>query len=211
MDSLTYISIVFTKGGFVMYPLLACSIIVIAIALDRTLSLRNAHTNMNELLPELEIPLRQKNWSKASEICSQVKGAPASMLASGLRHSFEYNQQFEQSIDAAAAETVNSLRKYLDILDVIVTLAPLLGLLGTVTGMIHSFSVLTMGSGQAPAITGGVGEALIATATGLCVAILALVIRTYFSHRVNAIITDMEKATNHVLRLIPRSVPHEIQ
>lgn len=211
MDSLHYIAIVFSKGGFVMYPLLACSIVVVAIAIERTLSLYNARTNMNELLPEIALALEKKSWDTASEICSHVKGVSASMLAAGFRYASEYTQQFEQSIDAAAGETVNNLRKYLDILDVIVTLAPLLGLLGTVTGMIQSFSVLTMGQGQAMAITGGVGEALIATATGLCVAILSLVTRTYFSYRVNAIIADMEKTANHVLLLIPRGVPHEIQ
>ena len=77
-------------------------------------------------------------------------------------------------------------------LSVIVTMAPLLGLLGTISGMIRSFSILNVQSGQAVAITGGVGEALIATAVGRCCAILALAVHSYFTQRLDRIITDME-------------------
>ena len=77
-------------------------------------------------------------------------------------------------------------------MSVIVTMAPLLGLLGTISGMITSFSIFNVESGQAIAITGGVGEALVATAFGLCVAILALAVHAYFTQRLDRIITDME-------------------
>lgn len=88
--------------------------------------------------------------------------------------------------------------RYLDYLSAIVTIAPLLGLLGTVTGMIQTFNVLDEGGG-ASAITGGVGEALVATATGLCVAILAFCVYTYFSHQVDTIVTDMEGLCQSVI------------
>ncbi len=84
------------------------------------------------------------------------------------------------------------LRSRLYYLSVIVTLAPLLGLLGTISGMIRAFSIFNVQSGQAIAITGGIGEALIATAFGLCVAVLALIIHSYFTQRLDRIITDME-------------------
>ena len=87
---------------------------------------------------------------------------------------------------------IAKLRNRLYYLSVIVTMAPLLGLLGTISGMIRAFSVLNIQSGQAIAITGGVGEALIATAFGLCVAVLALVVHSYFTQRLDRIITDME-------------------
>ena len=82
------------------------------------------------------------------------------------------------------------LRKRLYYLSVIVTMAPLLGLLGTISGMITSFSVFNLESGQPTAITGGVGEALIATAMGLCVAIISLTVHAYFSQRIENIVTD---------------------
>ena len=82
--------------------------------------------------------------------------------------------------------------RYLDYLSAIVTVAPLLGLLGTVTGMISTFSVLDGGMG-ASAITGGVGEALVATATGLCVAIIAFAVYIFFSHQLDTIVGDTER------------------
>ena len=90
------------------------------------------------------------------------------------------------------------LRKRLYYLSVIVTMAPLLGLLGTISGMITSFSVFNLESGQPTAITGGVGEALIATAMGLCVAIIALTVHAYFSQRIENIVTDMEQCFSMV-------------
>ena len=88
---------------------------------------------------------------------------------------------------------LSKLKQRLYYLSVIVTMAPLLGLLGTISGMISAFSVFNLESGQATAITGGVGEALIATAFGLCVAIMSLAVHAYFSQRLDNIITDMEQ------------------
>ena len=93
----------------------------------------------------------------------------------------------------AKSMNVASLRQRLYYLSVIVTMAPLLGLLGTIGGMISAFSVFNVEAGQATAITGGVGEALIATAMGLCVAIMALAVHAYFTQRLENIITDMEQ------------------
>lgn len=105
-----------------------------------------------------------------------------------MRHAF---------MERMAAEAVG-FRRYLDYLSAIVTIAPLLGLLGTVTGMINTFSILDNGAGAA-AITGGVGEALVATASGLCVAILAFCVYTYFSHQLDVIVTDTEGLCADVL------------
>ena len=88
---------------------------------------------------------------------------------------------------------LSKLKQRLYYLNVIVTMAPLLGLLGTISGMISAFSVFNLESGQATAITGGVGEALIATAFGLCLAIISLAIHAYFTQRLDNIITDMEQ------------------
>jgi biopolymer transport protein ExbB len=93
---------------------------------------------------------------------------------------------------------LSRLRARLYYLSVIVTMAPLLGLLGTISGMISAFSVFNVQTSQASAITGGVGEALVATAFGLCVAILALVVHAYFTQRVDCILTDMEECCSLV-------------
>ncbi len=93
---------------------------------------------------------------------------------------------------------VVGFRKYMDYLSATVTISPLLGLLGTVTGMIGSFSILDAGAG-ASAITGGVGEALIATASGLCVAIMAFIVYTFFSHRLDSIINQIENMCVNII------------
>ncbi|WP_371377503.1 MotA/TolQ/ExbB proton channel family protein [Sporomusa aerivorans] len=204
MEFFSQIMTVFSKGGLVMYPLLLCSVLVIAIALERSLYLRNSRSDVNTLLTVLAEPLTAGDWEKAGQICENSRGVPAQMLAEALSQPFEDRSQLEQILDGVAAAVATLLRCRLDYLETIVTLAPLLGLLGTVTGMILSFNVLSLKQGQPLAITGGVGEALIATATGLTVAIAALIAHSYLSHRINAIIADMEKVANHVVQKVPR-------
>ncbi len=92
-----------------------------------------------------------------------------------------------------------TLRDKLDYLGIIVTMSPLLGLLGTIVGMIGAFSIFNVEAGAPMAITGGIGEALIATATGLCVAIFSLCAHSYFAHRMDNMITDMEQCFSALL------------
>lgn len=201
----------FSKGGLVMYPLLICSVIVVAVAIERGLYFRHAQTDVKELSGVLDDQLEKGNWDEVRQICMYSKGIPAEMLTKALKQKFEDRMQLEQNIDSVATVTATALRYRLDFLDTIVTLAPLLGLLGTVTGMIQSFSVFAIKGSQPLAITGGVGEALTATATGLCVAILALLTHSYFSHYVNTIIAQMEHLSSYVLSRSPRRGLHEVQ
>lgn len=103
------------------------------------------------------------------------------------------HDRMESVLEGEASLAAAKLRENLNHLDTIVTMAPLLGLLGTVVGMINSFSVLNLKNGQPLAITGGVGEALVATASGLCVAIFAMVVYSYFNHRFDKILTAIEE------------------
>ena len=203
VEFFSHILTVFVKGGLVMYPLLLCSVLVVTIAIERSLYLRNSRTDVNALLTVLTEPLTAGNWERASQICENSRGVPAQMIAEALRQPFADRSQLAQILDGVAASVATLLRYRLDYLETIVTLAPLLGLLGTVTGMIMSFSILSLKQGQPLAITGGVGEALIATATGLTVAIAALIAHSYLAHRINAVIADMEKAANRVVQRIP--------
>ena len=161
----------FEKGGLVMYPLLVCSIIAVAILIERVRTYNKAQSNMPLLKEKVAEFVVAKKWQELRDICDKDGGAAAEL------------------VKTAALR----LRAYLNYLETIVTLAPLLGLLGTVTGMIGSFSVLSVSNGEPFAITGGVGEALIATATGLCVAILALVIHAYLAQREDNLVSQMEE------------------
>lgn len=209
MDFFTHAAALFAKGGLVMYPLLACSIIVVAIFLERCLYLRTEHTDVAALLPELVHKIKNGNWNEAAELCAGAKGIVARVLAEGLAFSVHDRQQLGQIFEGTATRFVARLQYRLNYLDTIVTLAPLLGLLGTVTGMIQAFSVLTIKTSQPLAITGGVGEALVATAAGLCVAIIALVAHSYLNQRIDTIITDMEEAANSVVTAAVQGLQHE--
>jgi biopolymer transport protein ExbB len=199
METLLQIGALFTKGGLVMYPLIACSVLVLTIAVERFWYYRQATTNLPELLAAIENPMKIGDWQGASTICSEAAGVTAQIMAAGLRQPGCNSNRLERLLEGETGLAIAKLREKLPYLDTIVTLSPLLGLLGTVIGMIGSFSVLNLKTGQPLAITGGVGEALIATATGLCVAALSLLFHSYFTGRLDRLITDMERAGNYLL------------
>jgi biopolymer transport protein ExbB len=184
----------FRKGGLVMYPLLLCSFMVITIAVERYLHYRKAATDHTKLLPELITRFNNCDWAGAQQVCDSTGGAEGMMLSRGLANIQFDACDLESAMSNAAAQSAAKLREKLGYLDTIVTLSPLLGLLGTVVGMISSFSVMSIKTGQPQAITGGVGEALVATATGLCVAVTALIVHTYYSHWLDTIINGMEES-----------------
>lgn len=193
MEVITSSIELFKKGGLVMYPLLLCSFIVVTIAVERYLYYRKAATDVSKLLAEVAPKLDQYDWDGAKRVCEGADGVTAQMLARGLANIRFDACDLESAMTSVATQSAAQLREKLGYLDTIVTLAPLLGLLGTVVGMISSFSIMTIESGQPHAITGGVGEALVATATGLCVAVAALVVYTYYSHWLDTIVNGMEK------------------
>lgn len=199
----------FSKGGLVMYPLVLCSIIVIAIAVERFWIFRKEASDTDVLLHGLEKKLSYNDWQGALGICENANGITAAMLVKGLKNHICGNRNLGSILEGSAAVSVAKLRERLNYLDTIVTLAPLLGLLGTVSGMISSFSIMNIRSGQPYAITGGVGEALVATATGLCVATLALIVHSYFSHRLDTIITSLEQASTILIEAVGRSDGNE--
>ena len=182
---------IFHHGGWVMYSLLACSIIVVAIGVERFMYYRRTCTANMTVSQKVLALAKEKKWQDIENFCSTRRCFISDVLMNGLRYRscpISMKESFEEIISVRA----NGLKRNLNYLDTIVTMAPLLGLLGTVIGMIGSFKVLDV-SGDNPAlITGGVGEALIATATGLCVAVLALVVHSYFSNRLDGILTDVE-------------------
>jgi biopolymer transport protein ExbB len=201
MELLTKTIDLFHKGGPVMYLLAACSLFVMAIAVERFLYYRNISANSRFFQNKLEPLLEKQRFSEASQFCEQTPDAIAKVALAGLL-AYQRGSQLENALESAATLAAARLREHLDDLSMVVTLAPLLGLLGTVIGMINSFSVFNVQSGQPMAITGGVGEALVATATGLSVATLALVIHSFFSRRVNQMVTDIEQTVALVVSYV---------
>ncbi len=117
---------------------------------------------------------------------------------------YSSGENLEVALNIAYEEVAMNLRARLNYLSMIVTLAPLLGLLGTISGMIESFNIFSVQAGQPLAITGGIGEALIATATGLCVAIFALIVHTYFAQKLDEMLAKLDKTILLVLGTLGR-------
>ena len=188
----------FSKGGAVMYLLLLCSIAVIAIGIERLVFYHYAGNNSKNFLENLPIKLRVQDINKVADFCHAEKSLVGEVAFSGVLAATQ-KENVEVALDMAYSEAAMRLRARLNYLSMIVTLSPLLGLLGTISGMIESFNIFNLQAGQPLAITGGIGEALIATATGLCVAILALIVHTYFAQRLDEMLAKLEKAASIVL------------
>ena len=182
----------FHQGGLVMYPLLACSIIAITILVERVRMYNSSKSDLDTLKVKVSELVPQGKWAELRDICVADGGVAAELVETAAAQPHDVDKQ-TQALQGAAGAIAARLRAHLNYLETIVTLAPLLGLLGTVTGMIGSFSVLSVSDGEPFAITGGVGEALIATATGLCVAIIALVIHAYLVQREDNLVSEMEE------------------
>ena len=187
----------FNSGGLVMYPLLVLSFITLTIAVERFFYYRGNQSGAKAFFRGVDDAVRQKDWEGVQQLCERFPSALSRIIANGLAHSGSESAMKSAFEDRMSMESI-SFNRYLDYLSAIVTISPLLGLLGTVTGMIQTFSVLDSGGG-AGAITGGVGEALVATAAGLCVAIIAFCFYTYFSHQLDSMVTDAEKLCSMVL------------
>ena len=187
----------FNSGGFVMYPLLILSLITLAIAVERFYFYRNNRKGPKTFFHGVYHAAAAKDWDVVRQLCTEFPSALSRVIANGMAHDTSEASMKSAFEDRMSMESI-SFHRYLDYLSAIVTIAPLLGLLGTVTGMIQTFSVLDNGGGAA-AITGGVGEALVATASGLCVAIIAFCFYTYFDHQLDTLVTDTERLCSTVL------------
>lgn len=201
MNFLSEILSLFHKGGPVMYLLILCSIVVVTIALERFRYYQTMSTDTQGFLLELQPLLEKQQVIQAASYCESSLKLAQQIALEGLQ-AYQRGGNVQNAMESIAQLSAARLREFLNFLSAIVTLAPLFGLLGTVIGMINSFSVFNVQGGQPMAITGGVGEALIATATGLCVAVMALIFHTYFSHRLDQLITDMEQVAALVVNYL---------
>lgn len=180
------------RGGPVMIPLAVCSMLAATVLIERFLALRNADRGGEELILKIRQAYRAGDGAEALAECEQIGGPVANVLAAGLRASL----RGEPLTDAMQEQTLADqriLHRRLIVLDTVVTLAPLLGLLGTVLGMISAFKIISVSGTNHPAgITGGVAEALIATASGLAIAIVCLVGYNWCRDKLRQITEEIE-------------------
>mgnify|MGYP000867598287 CR=1 FL=1 len=197
MENLNYVIHLFHSGGYVMYPLLFLSLMVIAIAVERAFYYRKYAGKTYIVTHAVNEYAKLQKWDEIEKIIKENPSIASRIAEAGLKNGATEDGMKTAFSDQMGVDAVG-FRKYMDYLSATVTISPLLGLLGTVTGMIGSFSILDAGSG-ASAITGGVGEALIATASGLCVAIVALCFHAAFTHHVRMTIARLEDSFSRIL------------
>jgi biopolymer transport protein ExbB len=201
------LSEMFIAGGPLMWPIALCSVIVVAFAFERLVVLRRRRVIPRDFVKRFLDHLEngQLDRTTALALCEQNGSPIAEVFAHGVRKWGKPSVEVEQAIIDGGERQVGSLRKNLRILNTIATVSPLLGLLGTVQGMILSFNSIAASPamvGKAEKLAQGIGMALIATAGGLIVAIPALVLYMYLAGRVDAVVMEMDALAQKVVNLI---------
>jgi biopolymer transport protein ExbB len=183
------------QGGVMMYPLILCSIVAVGIILERSYTFRKAtRVDPEELLEEIKKAYRTDDQGAAALKALDGVASPfARVFARGLKNAGRPAEAIDMAISQEASNEIPVLENYLVGLKTIITVAPLLGLLGTIGGMMASFKqVAASGLSSPTAVMNGVSEALVATATGIAVAAVALIFYNYFANLVKRFVEDME-------------------
>jgi biopolymer transport protein ExbB len=201
------------QGGILMVPIALCSIVGLAIATERFLSLRRSSIDTREFMDNMRQILRQNRIQDAVDICDETDAPVARIMKAGILKHNRGKADIREAIEDAGHMEIPRLERYLSGLATCANIAPLLGLLGTVAGMIKAFAQIQNKRGQVnPSdLAEGIHNALITTAAGLTVAIPLLVIYNYFVSRVDNMIVDMEMSSSELLDLLTRhDGEHEI-
>lgn len=192
----------FMKGGPIMWPLLLCSLATVVIGIERYLYYSKEDSG-NHFTKEFCSFIEHDDWVGAKKLADETKGEVAKLATIVMdRHgNFE---RLEGYISARAERAIDNFEKNLNYLGVIVALSPVLGLLGTITGMIASFNALNERSTNPMAVTSGIGEALITTVFGLCISIVAILLHAYFTRRMKEITMNIEEMSNTLLEAVEK-------
>jgi biopolymer transport protein ExbB len=193
----------FQKGGPLMYPILLCSVLALAIFLERLWTLFRLRRGTLVLVREVESLVGKNKIDEALIVCQRAGTPLARILISALRGAGRPREQIKTVVEEVGSREAAPLERYLGLLGTIATISPLLGLLGTVLGMIEAFTVIaTQGGGTPATLGGGISKALITTAAGLTVAIPTILLHKYLTSRVDRVILEMEEHSLHVVDLL---------
>lgn len=186
-----------------MYPLLLCSVLTFAFGLERAYHFTRAATK-REFLSEVLSLLRQGEYGRAAEAARTSTGPLAAVAAEALEHRGRERTAAEEAVSLTGSAELKRLSRHLHLLELIGRIAPLIGLLGTVLGMVEAFRTVsgTKGAVDASLLAGGIWEALITTVAGLCVAIPALVLHHLFEDRIKTIAFQMKHGGTEIVNLL---------
>ncbi|TET82217.1 MAG: MotA/TolQ/ExbB proton channel family protein [Desulfobacteraceae bacterium] len=191
------------KGGIFMYPIIFCSIVALAIFLERLWVLRRKNIIPQDFVNNVEGLLKKQKISEAVFLCQNDISSIAKIFLAGLRSTQKGMWLVKEAIEERGSREATILEKNVDILSTIANLTPLLGLLGTVSGMIKTFNAISVqGIGNPAPLAGGIAEALITTATGLCIAIPTLVCYRFLKDKASNLIFEMEENSIRLVDLM---------
>lgn len=192
-----------SRGGIIMIPLLLSSVLGLAIVIERSISLRRNKILIPEIINLVDSLNSVEDIQLARSICKKNSGVFSNIILTGLENQDLSPQEMRELLTDQGRQEVRMLERGLPTLETVAGIAPLLGLLGTVLGMIKVFTVISrQGTGQASLLAGGISEALITTATGLVIGILALIMYNYFANRAENFILDIEKYSTRLMQKI---------
>lgn len=190
-----------SKGGVMMIPLLISSILALAIILERSFQLRRKKIISPPLVKMVDSIRSEKDIEVAQAVCAQSNSSFTNIMKICLDHYCIDRDELKELVEDQGRQEVRILERGLGALETIAAAAPLMGLLGTVIGMIKVFNVISrVGVGQASALSGGISEALITTVVGLSIGIPTLIAYNYFIHKAEDLILDIEKYSTILLQ-----------
>src|SRR4030042_3728638 len=184
---------VFEKGGFLMYPIFICSLIAMTIFFERMFYLKSIKTKSKKYVLRVKNLVKKGSIELAISACRKSTTPISKLMLAGLMKFGQGRDEMKEAVEDRAKQEIPILERNLATLSTIGNITPLLGLLGTVFGMVKAFNVIAIvGVGNPVALAGGISVALLTTAFGLSVAIPTVVVYNYLSHRVDELIREME-------------------
>jgi biopolymer transport protein ExbB len=192
------------KGGWLLVPIFIASVIAVAIIIDRYFVIRKSRLNVPSFMVKIRSYLKKRDISGAIDFCMEDKSPSANIIKKGLKKYNLGHERVKEAIENAGKQEINKLEKGLNILATISGVAPLLGFLGTVTGMISAFMRIEdlQGAANPSDLAGGIWEALLTTAFGLAVGIIAFTFYNYLVASINKLVLDMEVISNDVVDIL---------
>lgn len=195
------------KGGPMMYLIILTSILAFGVVIERMYHLSRARINADKFMEDISAVLKRNKIIEAIEMCNVMPGPIAHIIKAGILKHDRSRPEIKEAIEEAAQLEIPRLEKHLPILATIAHIAPLLGLLGTVTGMIKSFQIIqekamAMTPVNPGDLAGGIWEALLATMAGLCVAVPTYVAYNYLVSQVDNFVYEMERSSTDLVNML---------
>ncbi len=204
------------KGGPIMWPILLCSVVAFAIVIERLIRLRQEEIDTKSFMEQISKSIKRNKIMEALDLCDKTGGPIANILKAGILKHDRPRNEIREAIEDASIHEVPRLERNLPVLATVAHVAPLLGLLGTVTGLVTAFQVIESKAGAMNPVNpgdlaGGIWQALLATTFGLCVAIPTYVSYNYLVSRVDGFVLDMERSATDLLNILAeKRGEHEI-